>query len=87
MPVTVVLLIGGSTSGGTAESLLSIVTNQRERFKQRNTELEAVSVTLMPYVLGITKQSVYLFLVQYGYTCSVKSFRGKDLQFVVRKPK
>lgn len=43
-------LRGGSGTGvvsmertGGAESLLPIVSSQRERFKQRNTELEAVS--------------------------------------------
>ena len=32
-----------SAPGNTTESLLSIVTSQRERFKQRNIELESVS--------------------------------------------
>ncbi len=35
-----------SVSGNTTETLLNIVTSQRERFKQRNIELEAVCFIL-----------------------------------------
>ncbi len=36
--------VGGSSVGGSGmDSLLPIVSSQRERFKQRNVELEAVS--------------------------------------------
>ena len=43
--ITVHVLPDGA-GGGSSDSLLSIVTSQRERFKQRNSELDAVSPSL-----------------------------------------
>lgn len=56
-----------STSGAaatTAESLLPIVSSQRERFKQRNAELEAVSGP----VLHHPHSSLYLYVIVYSGT-------------------
>lgn len=50
-----------STSGAaatTAESLLPIVSSQRERFKQRNAELEAVSGPVLR--TSSTQQSIFI---------------------------
>ena len=42
-----------------ADSLLPIVTSQRERFKQRNLELEAVSVQVFIYSLSLFRANDY----------------------------
>lgn len=67
-----------STSGAaatSAESLLPIVSSQRERFKQRNAELEAVSgttallkaVQLVQYMLYV-RMAIHLYLHTYMHT-------------------
>lgn len=38
----------GTLPEGQVDSLLSIISSQRERFRTRNQELEAVSPTLLP---------------------------------------
>lgn len=38
----------GTLPEGQVDSLLSIISSQRERFRTRNQELEAVSTTLLP---------------------------------------
>ena len=49
--------------GGSNESLLSIITSQRERFKQRNIELETVSSTYISiYLLCIHLFTMYPFI-------------------------
>ena len=49
--------------GGSNESLLSIITSQRERFKQRNIELQTVSSTYISiYLLCIYLFTMYLFI-------------------------
>lgn len=60
-----------STSGAaatTAESLLPIVSSQRERFKQRNAELEAVSCPVL------TSLHTPVYVVVYSSTYCVCSF-------------
>ena len=59
-----------STSGAaatSAESLLPIVSSQRERFKQRNAELEAVSGTT---ALLKAVQLIQYILYVWPYTCT-----------------
>lgn len=58
-----------STSGAaatSAESLLPIVSSQRERFKQRNAELEAVSGTVTTSLLAAVWLLKYIRVVSSG---------------------
>lgn len=48
----------GGGEGSQSSSLLSIVTNQRERFKQRKNELEIVQ----PYIFNKKNQLSYSFI-------------------------
>ena len=55
------------SNGNNKESLLTIVTNQRERFKQRNIELESVCTRYVLYCRMFT-YTIIMNLCNYVYS-------------------